>query len=494
MPLDYSQYETTPAVPEASSMIETFRAIGYSIEAAVADIIDNSISAGAKNIWINFEWHGSTTWLSIKDDGAGMNNDELVQAMRPGSKNPLDDRAIKDLGRFGLGLKTASFSQCRKLSVISKKNDCMPVFWTWDLDFVNHIGKWDLIKYLPQRKFENEITTVKTGTIVIWNDIDRLVKDLQKSDENALDKFLQIMIHIKKHLAMVFHRFIENGRIKLFFQDRIIEAWNPFLPTERATQGFPEEPLYNGKVIVKGYVLPHKSKISEDKFREAEGPKGWNEQQGFYIYRNERLLLTGDWLGMFRKEEHYKLARIEIDLPNSLDSEWQIDIKKSIARPPLALRDQLRAYASKVRAQAVEVYRHKGKNVKSYPGQKFVPLWIDHKRGDKWFYKINRQHPLIEKIKKEAHDNPNKAIETLLRFIEETIPIKSIYIREAEEPEAQGKPFEGVKHDDILSLIKNIFDSLTKQGKSKEEAKAVIVNLEPFNLYPEYLATLTEND
>lgn len=489
-PIDYSKYQTEEAIPEASSMIETFRAIGYSIEAAVADIIDNSISAGAKNILINFEWKGSYTWLSVKDDGHGMDNDELIQAMRPGSKNPLEDRGTKDLGRFGLGLKTASFSQCRKLTVISKKENCKPVFWTWDLDFVNKTGKWVLIKYLPEENFTNEINAVKSGTIVIWNDIDRLVKDLQKGDENALDKFLQIMIQVKKHLAMVFHRFIENGRIKISFQDRPVGAWSPFLPNEPATQGFPEEPFYNGKVIVKGYVLPHKSKISEDKFKEAEGPKGWNEQQGFYIYRNERLLLAGDWLGMFRKEEHYKLARIEINLPNNLDSEWQIDIRKSIARPPLSLRGQLKAYAGKVRAQAVEVYRHKGKNVKPYPGQKFIPLWVDHKRGDKWFYKINRDHPLIEKIKKQANDRPEKAIDTLLKFIEETIPVKSIYIRESEEPEAQGKPFEGIKHDDIWTLMKNIFDSLTQQGKTKEEARAVIINLEPFNHYPEYFATL----
>ena len=492
--IDYSKYPTTPAIPEASSMIETFRAIGYSIEAAVADIIDNSISAGAKNIWVNFEWQGAATWLSVKDDGSGMNNEELIQAMRPGSKNPLDDRGTKDLGRFGLGLKTASFSQCRKLSVISKNENQKYVFWTWDLDFVNQTGKWDLIKYLPEGNFENEINTIKTGTIVIWSDIDRLVRDFRKDDNSALDKFLQIMMQVKKHLAMVFHRFIENGRIKISFQDRPIEGWNPFLPNEPATQGFPEEPLCNGHVTVKGYVLPHKSKITEDKFREAEGPRGWNEHQGFYIYRNERLLLAGDWLGMYRKEEHYKLARIEINLPNSLDSEWQIDIKKSVARPPLALRDQLKAYAGKVRLQAVEVYRHKGKNVKPYPGQKFIPLWIDHKRGDKWFYKINREHPLIEKIKKQANDKPDKAIEMLLRFIEETIPVKSIYIKEAEDPEAQGKPFEGINHDDIWTLMKTIFVSLTKQGKTNDEAKAVIINLEPFNHYPEYLATLTEHD
>lgn len=488
--IDYSNIQTTSAIPEASSMIETFRAIGYSIEAAVADIIDNSISASAKNVWINFEWQGAESWISVRDDGHGMNNEELIQAMRPGSKNPLDDRNSKDLGRFGLGLKTASFSQCRKLTVISKKENYRSVYWTWDLDYVNKTGKWDLIKYLPNSDFEEVIESQNSGTIIIWNDIDRLVKDLQKNDDNAFDKFLDIMKQTKNHLSMVFHRFIESRKIKLFFQDMIIEGWNPFLAFEAATQGFPEEPFYNGAVFVKGYVLPHKSKISESLFKSAEGPKGWNEQQGFYIYRNDRLLLAGDWLGMFRKEEHYKLARIEINLPNNLDSEWQIDIKKSIARPPLPLKDRLKAYAGKVRSQAVAVYRHRGKNIKPYAGQKFVPLWVDHKRGDKWFYKINREHPLIEKARKQSLENPDKAIEILLRFIEETIPTKSIYIKEAEEPEAQGKPFEGVKHDEVFKLMKNLFDAQINSGRTPDEAKAMVLNIEPFNYYPEYIVNL----
>jgi len=488
--MDYSKYKTQKAEPEAASLIETFRAIGYNIETAVADIIDNSISAGAKNIWINFEWKGAETWLSIKDDGTGMNNEELIQAMRPGSKNPLEDRSNKDLGRFGLGLKTASFSQARKLTVISKKSEEKTVFWTWDLDYVNSTGNWRLIDLMPEGFNKKVLDNLTSGTLVVWNEIDRVVKHFKQNDDAALDKFLTIMEQVKKHLAMVFHRFIESKKVKIFFQDDEIKPWNPFLIEEHATQSFPEEPLHNGKVTLKGFVLPHKSKISEDIYKEAEGTKGWNEHQGFYIYRNERLLLAGDWLGMFRKEEHYKLIRIQIDLPNTLDAEWQIDIKKSIARPPLIYRDQIRAYALKVRAQGVEVYRHKGKNVKPYQGQKFVPLWIDHKRGDKWFFKINREHPLIEKVKKLSFDKPEKAIDTLLKFIEETIPTKSIYIRESEQPEAQGKPFEGIKHDDIRNLMKTIFDSHITQGKTKEEAKAVIINLEPFNHYPEYIATL----
>lgn len=488
--IDYSKYQTTSAIPEASSMIETFRAIGYNIETAIADIVDNSISANAKNIWINFEWKGSNTWLCIKDDGLGMNDAELIQAMRPGSKNPLQERKQKDLGRFGLGLKTASFSQARKLTVISKKADYKFVFWTWDLDFVNKTGNWDLIKYLPDENLETEISKLSTGTIVLWNDIDRVVKDFNQDNSKAEFKFNQTMEQVKKHLAMVFHKFIEQGKINIYFQDKKVNAWNPFLSNEKATQEFPPERIQNGKVKIEGFVLPHKSKISEETYKNAEGVKGWNEQQGFYIYRNERLLLAGDWLGIFRKEEHYKLARIQIELPNTLDESWQIDIKKSIARPPLVLREQIRAYALKVRQQAVEVYRHKGKNVKQIVGQKFVPLWVDHKRGDKWFYKINRENPILTKIKEQAKKDSDKAIEMLLRFIEETIPSKSIYIKESEQPELQGTPFEDTNHEIIRTTMQAMYSSLLTQGKTDEEAKAIVSNIEPFNNFIHFLEFL----
>lgn len=489
--LDYSKYQTTQAIPEASSMIESFRAIGYSLETAIADLIDNSISAEAGNVWINFEWKGSETWLSIRDDGIGMNDSELIQAMRPGSKNPSERRKPSDLGRFGLGLKTASFSQCRKLSVISKKNSTI-AYWTWDLDFVKQTGKWDLIKYLPnQTFFESQINKSDSGTVVVWSDIDRLVKDIRADDNKSLDKFLIALEHAKQHLAMIFHRFIESGKLKIHLQDRPIKAWNPFLPRESCTQIFPSETYHDGKVNIKGYVLPHQSKLNSDTFREAGGVRGWNEHQGFYIYRNDRLLLAGDWLGLARKEEHYKLARIEVNLPNELDSQWQIDIRKSIARPPLYLRDQLKAYANKIRTYAVEVYRHRGrKAVSVLPGQPYVPLWIDFKKDNKWFHKVNRKHPLVTNTKVLATSDPDKAIEILLRFIEETIPVKSIYIKEAEQSEILAKPCEGIDYEEVHSLIRDIYLALITEGKSRDEAVGIIFNLEPFNLFPECINSL----
>lgn len=489
MNLNFSHYITASAEPEPSSMIETFRAIGYSIQAAVADIADNSISAGAKNVWIDFEWKGADTWLSIKDDGCGMNNKELIQAMRPGSRNPNEKRNDKDLGRFGLGLKTASFSQCRKLSVVSKKEGGDAVFWTWDLDFVNQSGKWNLIQYLPA-EFKKALNKNVSGTVVIWSELDRLVKNLNAEDRSALDKFLQLMEQVKRHLAMVFHRFIESNRIQLFFQQREIEPWNPFLSDDAATQKFPEEPLQKGKVKLRGFVLPHKSKLTEVEFRKGEGPGGWNEQQGFYIYRNERLLVAGDWLGMFRKEEHYKLARIMVDLPNNLDAEWQIDIKKSVARPPIVLRDQLKAYASRVRAQAVEVYRHKGKVLqRKYATVQFQPVWHEKLRHGKRFYEINRDHPYIQSALSAAKGK-SIDINQLLRFVEETVPVPLITIKESEQPELQGQPFEQTDQEPVRQAMKKIYSKLISGGKTDDQAKAIILNLEPFNLFPQFIEHL----
>ena len=246
------------------------------------------------------------------------------------------------------------------------------------------------------------------------------------------------MEQIKKHLAMVFHRFIESKRVKIFFQQREMEPWDPFLIDDAATQKFPEEPLHNNRVKIRGFVLPHKSKLTEEEFRKAEGPEGWNVQQGFYIYRNERLLLAGEWLGMFRKEEHYKLARIMIDLPNNLDTEWQIDIKKSVARPPLVLRDQLKAYANKVRSQAVEVYRHKGKILqRKYASIQFQSFWHEKVRHGKRFYEINREHPYVQSVFNSINGK-NVELNQLLRFIEETVPVPLITIKESEQPELQG--------------------------------------------------------
>ena len=204
-------------------MTETFRAIGYTLETAVADIIDNSITAGAKNVWITRIWDGDNSSICIKDDGHGMNRDECIQAMRPGSKNPLEERDAVDLGRFGLGLKTASFSQCRKLTLLSKRKGGKPVAWTWDLDYVGKVKKWEVLQWIPN-EYLHIIDDLKSGTAVIWSELDRLVTEgTEVDDENARQKFTDSLSVVRKHVAMVFHRFLKDGDFKVFWGEDEID-------------------------------------------------------------------------------------------------------------------------------------------------------------------------------------------------------------------------------------------------------------------------------
>jgi hypothetical protein len=486
--LDYTQITSTPAEPEASSMIETFRAIGYSIETAVADIIDNSISAGAKKIWIDYDWQGSDTKFWIQDDGIGMNSDEIIQAMRPGSINPLLERKRNDLGRFGLGLKTASFSQCRKFTVVSKSYSSDLSFWSWDLDFVNQVKSWRLIKYCPEESlFIDKLAQLNSGTTVVWWDIDRLTKGTSVDSESSKSKFLETMEKVKKHLSMVFHRFIEDGII-IYFRDRKINSWDPFMFGADGLQAKADTFLEEGKIKVKGFVLPHRSKISPELYENGKGPKdSWTAHQGFYVYRNKRLLVAGDWLGLFKREAHYDLCRVLIDLPNNFDDDWQIDIKKSVARPPARFRDEILSVAKEVRNQAVEVYRHKGKVLKrKLATDDYYPFWEQRVRHGKRFYRVNRSHPILEELLLKSGEL-KQDIEKVLQFIEETIPIPLITLQESENEKPHNQPFEGVDHNAIKETIKELLTSFIEAGYSKENAMTRILNTEPFNFYPEYI-------
>lgn len=493
MPIDYSNITTTEATPCASSMIETFRAIGYSLETAVADIIDNSISAGAKNIWINRYWRGAQSVLSIKDDGCGMNNEELVNALRPGAINPLAERSLTDLGRFGLGLKTASFSQCRKLSVVSKRDGYVPVYWAWDLDYVAQTDKWSLIRWLPEEFAEEFTKDSHSGTMVIWSDMDRVIPaDTDESDEVAKAKFSAQFDRVKNHLAMTFHRFIEDKSIRIYWSEHEIEPWNPFCEDEAKTQTSPLEEIVDGRgATVKGYVLPHRKNFSSElEYRKAEGIKGWVEQQGFYIYRGKRLLLAGDWLGLFRKEEHYKLARIRIDLPNTQDDLWQIDIKKSTARPPIAYINQLKSYASTIRSGAEKVYRHRGRVLRARAGASYAPLWLDKNKDGKWSFVINRDNDVIVSLKEMAKTKPEQAINMLLRFVEESIPIPSIHIKDASQENENKEPFSDMPTEIVRVVLECAYNNYLAEGRTPQQAKDLLKYQEPFNLYEDLIDQL----
>lgn len=494
--------------PHAAIMIESLRAFGYDLRTAIADLIDNSITAGAENIWLDFYWEGVDSYIRITDDGVGMNEQKLVDAMRPGSKNPLDTREDTDLGRFGLGMKTASFSQCKRMTVASKPPNGSLSIRRWDLDFVAKEDKWSLLKTpaLGSEQYFDKLNRMEHGTTVLWEVLDRVIGNASVNDRKASSQFYKNVEIVQNYLSMIFHRYMEGSKqqLKVYLngddEDHRIIPWDPFSENSSAIIDFPEETISysNGQVKIKGFVLPHKDKLSEKEYLELAGTDGWSAQQGFYIYRNKRLLLYGSWLGLgdstaWTKEEQFKLARIRIDIPNSQDIDWQIDVKKSTARPPLAIRERLRDLAKKVRYQARNVFAYRGSYGSRTTKLPLKRAWYPVSNKGSHSYKIDRKHPLVKQVL-ELDTNYKSLIDAMLITLEETVPIQQIWLDSAEKSDESSKPFIDADLKKIETIIEFTYRSLhDKEGYSIEATKQYLKSMDAFIDYPEVVEKVVSN-
>ncbi|MBU6301434.1 MAG: ATP-binding protein, partial [Verrucomicrobia bacterium] len=249
---------TTPLTednpPRASVLAESLRAFGYDLGTAIADLVDNSVSAGAHNVWIDFRWEGADSSISITDDGAGMSEARLRDAMRLGSRHPGEKRGAHDLGRFGLGLKTSSFSQCRCLTVRTKEKGRPPVIRRWDLDHLARVDQWQvLLEAKPDsEKHFSRLENLTSGTCVLWQSMDRVVRGFEADRSGDRDLFLTRCEEVDRHLALVFHRMLENqARLKLFVNQHEVRPVDPFFISEN-TQELPVRHLHtqSGNVVV----------------------------------------------------------------------------------------------------------------------------------------------------------------------------------------------------------------------------------------------------
>lgn len=485
------------APPRPAALIESLRAFGYDAPTAIADLIDNSLAAGARNVWVDFLWNGRNSVITIRDDGRGMSEGDLIAALRIGSKSPIEPREPRDLGRFGLGLKTASFSQCRVLTVASKLRGAPIVTRTWDLDFVVKRDEWLLLREPPPAATPviAPIEKQSSGTVVVWTMLDRMVGSSVPEDRVAEDAFYRTAEQIRSHLAIVFGEFLRGrSAVVIHVSGHPVSSWDPFLIGHDATQELPVEPLvWQGEDIqVRPYVLPHHTRLPQKDWDLAGGVNGWNAHQGFYVYRNRRMLVAGDWLGLgFTKEEHYKLARIRIDLSSASDFQWALDVKKSRAWPPAELRSQLKRIAKLTRGRASEIYRHRGRKLVTSSDSERVFLWNTLVKNGHTFYRLNRNHPIVAAAVDEAGDPT--VVKALLRLVEETVPVPHIYITNAEQPHSHAEPFEGVSSTQIRAVMQRVFDTIVQAGRSPEEARRAMAHMDPFDRFPEFLETLTSD-
>ena len=480
--------------PRASALVESLRAFGYSPQTAIADLIDNSVSANSLNVDVLFHWDGYDSWIAVLDDGAGMSEEILREAMRAGSTNPLDTRGTQDLGRFGLGLKTASFSQCRWLTVMSAVEEGPPATRTWDLDLIGSTGQWRLLaeNHPEDARLWQEIKPAGRGTLVIWRHLDRIVNPKTPANELTERHFYAVADRVVQHLSMIFHRFLRGPkRLSLRVNGRSLKPWDPFLEDSQATQALGDEALtYRGSSIrVRSFVLPHVTRLSPGEYSAAAGPRGWAAHQGFYVYRNRRLIVTGDWLGLgFARDEPTKLARIQLDLPNNMDQDWQLDVRKSVVRPPAALAPQLRRIAEVARRGSAQVYRHRGKVVERSAGSNIAYAWEQIVRGGKIAYRINRRHPVVKALLRRPADGP--LVEALLRLVEETVPVPLIVLDHVSGESRLAAPFEGVEPDAMSKIMQGLANALQDKGLEPREVAERLSFMEPFCDHPELIAEM----
>jgi len=416
--------------PSAASLSESMRDLGYSLETAIADIVDNSITARATEIDIYCDLTRDNPTLVIIDNGDGMSKDQLILAMKHGSVNPKEERGPMDLGRFGLGLKTSSFSQCRYMSVVSSQ-DSMRVGAEWDLDLVGEEDDW-IISILD----ENEIDQLpyaeqlpETGTAVIWRKLDRLFEDQfgPRRDEIVNEK----LDLVEKHLALVFHRFLSGEiknrkKISITVNGHQVEPFDPFCRKNKTTRVLPEDIVrVDGKEIrIQPYILPHHSRLSAAEYDYYQDRSNFLSNQGAYIYRNGRLMAWGDWFRLVPKGEATKLARICIDFPNFLDEKWTIDIKKSKARPPHEVRQRVKQIISRITEGSTQIHRGRGR--KLFEESK-APLWERYADKGCVRYDLNSDHPLLSGFEQSLTEDQKRRFKTYLISVVSSLPVEMIY-------------------------------------------------------------------
>lgn len=477
--------------PFAPVLMESTRAIGYSLEAAIADIIDNSVAAKAGKVEISFFPVGDA-YICILDDGNGMDDAEIDTAMQYGSKSPSEARGSADLGRYGLGLKTASLSQCRTLTVVSKKGSII-TGRRWDLDHVLETGSWSLLILEPEDMecvpHIEDLMQLNHGTLVVWQNLDRLLTgelDYASSLGRKMDE-------VRSHLELVFHRYLsgEAGikKLEILFNNVKIAPADPFLQ-KKSTQAMDDETLVvrGEKIVIRPYILPHISKMTRAEIEKLGGKEGIRKQQGFYVYRNKRLVIWGTWFKMMRQGDLSKLARVRVDIPNDLDDLWTLDIKKSHATPPAEVRKNLQVVVDRI--------AEKSKRTWSFRGKREISDTVDHvwtrlkTSNGSIVYEINRDHPIVDQLLSEFPAARLK-VESLLKSVEQAIPLNQLYIDLNND-----EKFENEKEsseDEVRSALEQMLSAMPS-GIMRKEFLEKVEHAEPFCFYPGLIKFFVEKE
>lgn len=462
------------ATPHASSLIEGHRDFGYTLETALADIIDNSITAGARSVELIANTVADEPWIGLADDGSGMTEAGLIEAMRLGSKNPIDVREAEDLGRFGLGLKSASFSQCRSLTVLTRR-DGQTSCARWDLDRVAKRNDWNLELIENSELVSGYDLLVETGTVVIWEKLDRLSGGYTHDRSKRAEHMNSELTRAEHHLRLVFHRFLEGAkpRLKISLNGRQLKPIDPMATDHSATQKDPEEilRLRQGDVHIRCYTLPHHKRMSQEEWEEIGGPEGHLKSQGLYVYREKRLIIAGGWLGLARQTELTKLCRIAVDIPNTMDAEWKIDVKKASAQLPPVVRERLKKVVERFVGTSKRTYRSRGQKMVD---ETRFPIWNRVQKDGQIIFRPNLEHPVFRTYSEQLPEHLREGFERCLRILGSGLPIETLHAELVGNAEAVTA--DETSQNDLEELVYSLAVTLIENGVSPESLSETLQN------------------
>jgi hypothetical protein len=462
--------------PDPDKLLDSARSFGYTIETAIADLIDNSISAEASEVRIAFALDGEEVYMRLEDNGKGMNNEDLLNAMKFGSISPHQERSSNDLGRYGLGLKTASFSQCKRLTVRSKKANYGSVLACWDLDLVSEKKRWILLRQVSESdKKIGEIQNSESGTIVFWEKLDRFLEGnfVQSSKEHLYRKIESI----RKYIGLIFHRFIQGGEVQFFLNGEVIKPLSPF----DISDSFPSLELQEEKISIKGnlirvqpYILPRESRLSQSELEKFNLVYGAVGHQGIYLYRNNRIIIHGSWLDLgIRKKECQRLCRISIDISNNLDDEWHIDLRKSSAKVPDLIRKRIKEICVNSLNRSVKVYTHRGSYHRMLKkDEELEYLWSVKTKSNRRIYEVNKNHPLCKHIINLLAEDGN-LLDNYLKLLSQAIPI-GLIVSDFSDETIVLKDLDKTASLEDSKVRLNIIKTLVESGLTQDEAEKTL--------------------
>lgn len=476
-------------LPPDAQLMASMRAIGYSFKTAIADLVDNSIAAFANSVSIHLD--GSKgDYLWVLDNGNGMSKEELRVAMKLAGRSVSYARSATDLGRFGLGLKTASLSQAKRLTVVTYYNEHM-LAADWDIDRVLETGQWTLRwlsdSDIAQVPGSNNLKLQGKGTLVVWQKLDVFFDEVSDVERHVAQS-LEILAN---HLSLVFHRYLARkaNRLSISVNAKSLSPFDPFLDSNlQGVQVQPEQTFQvaGSTIKIKPYILPQISKMSKKQRELALFEGTARESQGFYVYRADRLLAWGSWFKLTGRSETSKLARIKVDTSSALDSQWKLGIMKSEVSPPPSLVKALKTLVDKFVDTAREVDRGKSKAIASDENS----AWTMRSNSDDSFsLEINRENILLREFSNTLDPRQVRQLDAVLTSLEKHFPVQALHHRLANDDS-----FKEIGNDDadLQNYFNKLCEAFLPLDQDPTDFFEMLASLEPFSTNAKALAFLAK--